>query len=967
MTSTLVARPDLFEQQFVCLDLETTGLNAHSDTIIELGAVKFRGGEVLERYQTFVNPGRNIPAFVQQLTSISPKQVERAPAFHQVAGQFADFIGDLPIVGHNIAWDLEFLRVHGLDLPNPRYNTWDLASIFLPTLPEYNLTELARHLDVDHEQHRALGDATATAQVFYRLLQLGAAHPAAKIAFIARAARTANAPVADLLEGLIPHARGAPAPRAYTSTSPDASGPMGMHGLNLEGLVNRLSDDSGGSPASALRQDLTEQQVEDLLAPHGIFAKSFPGFESRPQQSEMLKAVTKAVYQGRKLIVEGGTGIGKSIAYLLPAVLYAAAHGERVVISTNTINLQEQLIHKDIPAVISILEDAGILHPGVVKAAQLKGRSNYVCLRRWSNLGSADTLTEDEARVIGKTAIWLDDTEHGDRTHLNLNAQDGPAWSRICADNQGACPAFSLRGGASGAGTPCFLRLARQRAESAHILVVNHALLLADLAVGGTVLQGYQRLIIDEAHHLEEEASRQLGFEIAAGTFPQELEGIYRTINHLNVAVNLLGDAGEAPRAREQAGNAAAACNQAGQAWQRLWEAVDALYKSAVRAGGGRPPDHDRPQPLTLDHSARQTRHWSTAAAEWESLDVFMRGCVTALTGLQRAVTDGWFQLPDDAPATELGSAVDALGQLSDNLASIFGRYDETQIQWLDIVRRSLTLHSTPLSIGPILADRLFAEKEAAVLTSATLTADSRFDFLRQRVGFPEDSDELLVDSPFNYRRNTLLMVPDDLPDPRRAAEHTQGTARVILNMAQALDGHLMALFTSHNALRDASFRVRGPLRAQGITVLAQGIDGTPRQLIDRLHSDPRAVLLGAASFWEGVDLESGILRGLLLCRLPFPVPNDPIVKARGNLCNNPFNDFQVPNAVLRFRQGFGRLIRSKTDRGAVVILDRRIQTANYGDRFLNALPSCAFQQSSVASVGQQAAQWLRLDRAPGH
>ena len=266
--------------------------------------------------------------------------------------------------------------------------------------------------------------------------------------------------------------------------------------------------------------------------------------------------------------------------------------------------------------------------------------------------------------------------------------------------------------------------------------------------------------------------------------------------------------------------------------------------------------------------------------------------------------------------------------------------------------------------MAPILAEKLFEQKESVVLTSATLATDSSFAFLRQRVGFPEDSEELLVDSPFNYRRNTLLLAPEDMPDPRRAADHTRGTVQVILNMAAALDGHLLALFTSHNALREVSFQVRGPLRAAGIGVLAQGIDGTPRQLIDRLHSEPRSALLGTASFWEGVDLESGALRGLLLCRLPFPVPSDPIIKARGNLCHNPFNDYQVPHAILRFRQGFGRLIRSKSDRGAVVILDRRIQTANYGDRFFNALPSCSFEKSSVATVGEQAARWLQLDSA---
>ncbi len=943
---------DPFTQEFVCIDLETTGLNANADTIIELGAVRFRQGEALERFQTFVNPGRKIPPFIQQLTGISDEQVRRAPAFHQVAGRFADFIGNLPIVGHNVAFDLDFLNSHGLPLHNRRYNTWDLACIFLPTIAEYNLTELARRLNVLHEKHRALGDAEATAQVFHRLLEMGAGHSAAKVAYIARAARAANASVADLLEGLIPHAAGANAARS------DAANASTVSGLDLAALSQRLSEQSPDGPddapaANAVRRPLSEQQVEELLAPDGIFAQSFPGFENRPQQAEMLKAVTRAIYQGRKLIVEGGTGIGKSIAYLLPAVLYAAAKGQRVVVSTNTINLQEQLMDKDIPAVIGILEEAGILEPGVVRAAQLKGRSNYVCLHRWNNLGSFDSLNEDEARVIGKTAVWLDDTADGDRTQLNLHLQDWAAWSRICADAMEGCPAFRD-------GSPCFLRQARQRAESAHVLVINHALLLADLAVGGTVLQDYQRLIIDEAHHLEEEASRQLGFEITESVLTQELEGVYRVINHLNAASGRLGDAPDAPRARDAIANASAACNQAGQAWQRLWEAIDGLHRSGSRSDGANRAEQER-QPLTLDQGARQTRTWSLTAIEWESLSVFLRECVNGLAALQRAVSDGWFALPDDAPAVELAGAAEAITQINDNLASVFGRYDEQQIQWLDVVRRSLTVHSTPLAVGPILAEKLFAEKESVILTSATLAADATFDFLRQRMGFPEDSDELLVDSPFNYRRNTLLLVPDDLPDPRRAADHAQGTAQVIINMARELDGHLLALFTSHNALRDASYRVRGQLRAEGIAVLAQGIDGTPRQLIDRLQSDPRAVLLGTASFWEGVDLDSGILRALLLCRLPFPVPNDPIIKARGNLYNNPFNDYQVPNAVLRFRQGFGRLIRSKTDRGAVVILDRRIQTANYGDRFLNALPPCTIQQSSVASTGRQAAQWLNL------
>ena len=961
-TQTGLGQIDPFRQEFVSIDLETTGLNPHGDTIIEVGAVKVRNGEVLERFQTFVNPGRGIPHFIQQLTSISPSQLERAPSFSQVAGRLADFLGDLPIIGHNVKFDLDFLASHRLDLLNSSYNTYDLAAVFLPTAAEYNLSGLAQQLGFDHSQaHRASADAEVTAAVFHRLLQIAAARPAAQIAFIARTARNANAAVADLLEGLIPYAAGANAALgAYAgpgAVGPGSVGPgaVGMDGLNAESLSQRLSPPAAGPPGQALRRELTEQQVEELLAPGGIFAQEFPGFEERPQQSEMLKAVTRAVYQGRKLVVEGGTGIGKSLAYLLPAVIYAAAHGERVVISTNTINLQEQLLNKDLPAVISILENAGILYPDTVKTAQLKGRSNYLCLQRWRSLAQSDTLNEDEARVIGKTAVWLDDTPTGDRTSLNLHFGDGRAWSRICADSTQGCTA--LRGE-----EPCFLRQARHQANAAHILVINHALLLADLASGAGAVPDFQRLIVDEAHHLEDEASRQLGFEIAQDALPRELESAYRGLTRLTALAAQIAAESDADRAHNAIAGAMAACNAAGQSWESLWSAVTLLY----RAGAGQ-SDNDRGEPLTLDARTRQRREWGPVAAEWESASLLAGECVKSLQELARLVGQEVFSDTAMGAAAELTAGIDTIIQLNENLASVFGRHETDQIQWLDLNRRSLTLHSTPLDVGPILREELFDMVDSVVLTSATLAADASFDFLRQRVGFPDDSDELLVDSPFNYRRNTLLMVPDDLPDPRRGSEQGRSTAQAIINMAQELDGHVMALFTSHSALREASYQVRNRLRAAGIGVLAQGIDGTPRQLIDRLQKEPRAALLGTASFWEGVDLESGVLRGLLLCRLPFPVPTDPVVKARSSLCDNPFNDYQVPTAILRFRQGFGRLIRNKMDRGAVVILDRRIQTANYGDRFFNALPACAFERSSLATVGQQAARWLQLDRAPRH
>jgi DNA polymerase-3 subunit epsilon/ATP-dependent DNA helicase DinG len=439
---------------------------------------------------------------------------------------------------------------------------------------------------------------------------------------------------------------------------------------------------------------------------------------------------------------------------------------------------------------------------------------------------------------------------------------------------------------------------------------------------------------------------------------PQELDSVYRLIRHLTAVANQSPEDETLGRVRDALTSTTASSNQALQSWQQLWDGITRQYQSHVRG------DHDR-QPLSLELNVRQTGEWGALTREWESFSAYLTESVNRLKDIRGFLEQGNAQLVDDTPVNELVGAINSISLLGDRLATVFGCHDEEQIQWIDLVRRNITLHSTPLSVGPILSQKLFQQKEAVVLTGSTLSVDGDFQFIRQQLGFPDDGSPDPLGSPFNYQRNALLMIPEDLPDPRRGAEHARGTAQVIINMAQALDGHLMALFTSHSALREASFQVRGPLRAAGINLLAQGIDGTPRQLQDRMRENPKSVLLGTASFWTGVDLPPGVLRGLLICRLPFPVPTDPIIKARGNLHNNPFNDFQVPHAVVRFRQGFGRLIRRKIDRGAVVILDRRIMTANYRERFLNALPPCTVERSSISSVGDQAARWLQLDR-PG-
>ena len=929
-----------WKRVFVSLDLETTGLDPAKDAIIEVGAVKFRGGEVLDTFQTFVNPGRDIPEFIQRLTGISPHQVRRAPGFSSVTHDLRDFLEDHPIIGHNISFDLRFLESHGLELPNASFDTWDLASMLLPTTTEYSLISLARLLNAQHANpHRALEDSQATQEVFVSLLRKAEELDPGLLAHLIHLANRSQWGLGRLLAGLEPQLGGAEGGTAF-----------GLTGLDLGNLSNRLGRAERRRTDPELMQ-MGQAKIENLLGSEGPFSKSFPGFEHRPEQLEMLAKVTGAIYQGNHLVVEGGTGVGKSMAYLLPAAIFAASQGQRVVISTNTINLQEQLIRKDIPAVTKVLEDAGMVEPGLIQAALLKGRANYLCLRRWNYLAHSESPSVDDARLLGKTSVWLQETSTGDRNEINLSGRDAYTWSKVSAGDKGWCP--GLREGGA-----CFLRTARERAEQAHIVVVNHALLLADMVRGGSLIPDYQYLIVDEAHNLEEEATRQLGFEITGDRLNEELEPLARLITQARVAMS----GGELTSAVRQDGERALSqleplLPHARELWTRFLAEGERFIQSQANSRG------EINSQLLVTQPMRRQRGWADLALGWENLDVALGQAINQLARLQQYL-DGADLASAEAGETltmEAAGIGEDLDELRQQLGSVIGAADEQSIIWIsrDPVRAELAFHAAPLQVSGTLAENLFAKKECVVLTSATLSTQGNFQYLRERLGLTEGADELLVGSPFDYQRAALLMIPDDMPQPS-GDRYIESLSRVIADLGRSLEGHTMALFTSHAALRAVAQQIRGRLAGEGVRVLAQGVDGSPQQLIRTFTENSKSVLLGTSSFWEGVDLPSGVLKALVLTRLPFQVPTDPIVKSRSEQYSDAFNDYSIPQAVLRFRQGMGRLIRNKGDKGAIVVLDRRVTGRSYGQAFLQSIPPCSLKPSVLANVGALAADWVK-------
>lgn len=937
------------ERICVALDLEFTGLDPKRDEIIEIGMVRFKGQQMLETFSSLVSSRRAVPFKIQQLVGISQEEIDNAPTLQSLTGKILGFIKSYPLVAHTISMDLQFLKQYGLAVNNLAIDTFELAGILMPEAQRYSLANLAQILGIHLPQnHRALPDAMATKDLFLALVDRAYRWDLELLEEITRLSEGTDWPLRQVFRD-IAHER-----RAQQGADP---------------LLQRV----GGSPP---RPDLVSPQEEELppleptptitpidveplavaISPGGLLEKTFPGYEHRPQQVKMLRAVAEAFNTPSHLLVEAGTGTGKSVSYLLPAIHFAVQNGRRVVISSNTINLQDQLYNKDLP-------DLQKLSRLPFRVALLKGRSNYLCLRRLSALRRSRQLTADEARVLAKVLVWLPQTTTGDRSELLLVNSEFGTWSHIQADSEmclgDLCP-FRQTG-------RCFFFRARARAERAHLVIVNHALLLADLALENRVLPEYKHLIIDEAHHLEEQATEQFGIQVGRSDVHALLAGLSHTENDapgglLGKVPGLLQREGVSSSSQQ----ALTATIQAMQsdidaAARRLYELFNALsifLKNHTQLRINAQESYD--QHISLTSGLRAQPDWTTLEAAWESFSGPMQQVVRALERLQAQVEG--LNLGDNAERDELAQEIKAQVQRSTELWGGMGKIlmkpEPQGIYWLSVrTDQEITLCSAPLHVGPMLRERLFENTDCVVLTSATLRTGDSFHFIEERIGL-EDPVELALDSPFDFQTSVLLFVPKDIPEPNEPY-YQKNVEQALVDLGQATEGRMLVLFTSNSQLNTTYRAIQGPLEREGIVVFGQGMDGSRRQILDSFRSTPRSVLMGTRSFWEGVDIVGQALSCLVIARLPFAVPTDPILSARAATFNDPFNEFYLPDSILRFRQGFGRLIRSREDYGLVVVLDKRLLTKPYGKMILRSLPACTARQGPLAKLPELARRWL--------
>jgi predicted DnaQ family exonuclease/DinG family helicase len=898
--------------EYAALDLETTGLDPARDRVIEIGAVAFTPGQVTSTLEQLVDPGRPVPDTVLRLTGIKQEELRGAASPEAALRRLADFLRGRQPVGHGARLDVEFLETAGLwDESQEILDTLDIARILLPTAASHSLPLLSSEMGFNQPRpHRALDDADATRQLLLRLREEAVGlDEGVKESMLALVA-----PYAWALARFFADALTAPNP------NPEPAAAVELEAARVRRPTEPAPDDAAA--------------IASLLGPEGPLAAVIPGYEHRESQLQMLLAVAQIQARGGTLVVEAGTGTGKSLAYLVPSLARAGSHHERVVVSTNTHTLQEQLMSKDLPALREWL-------PWAFKAVLLKGRSNYISLRRWRRYLAEPCRDAEELMFKLKVLIWLHTTESGDRSELRLYGREEVLWTHIASDPLDCVGVHCTK-------EDCYVHRARAEAETADLVVVNHALLLADAELGGGLLPEHDHLVIDEAHHLEEAATRGLRQE-ADGP------GLIALLDRLSGA--LLGELQRQPHLGASDDAFGEAIPQAASAAGRVRE----LFGLADVWVAARLGDADR-----REESVRITGPLRDEEA-WAEIQLSAENTVTSLTALdatlRKAVAGVREWLGGEEPDQRIRELEMIRGRLETALSLLdqaFLHPDANRVYWFTQVSRAenLLLRAAPINVGSLLRDRVYAERRSTVFTSATLAVGGTFDYFSSRVGLGADIEEMILPSPFDFYRQALVCLPTDTPLPEDEA-FDGAVEELIAAVARRVGGRTLALFTSHRQLRDVHAALKQRVDLDDVLILGQGIDGQRRQLLRTFEEAERPLLLGTSTFWEGIDIPGERLSCVIVVRLPFPVPSDPVYAARAEQVRDPFTQLALPQAALRLKQGFGRLIRRSTDRGAVVILDNRILGRDYGKTFLQVLPPASRFVGPGGEVAGRVGAWL--------
>ncbi len=939
-------------KNIIVCDLETTGLDPATDRIIEVGLVRVEQGNITAEYHALVNPGMQLPLKIKRLTGLGDGDLAQAHPLPGVLPEILDFIGESAIAGHNVRFDLGFLTAAcGQPFQNPLYDTLELARLLAPEAPSYRLESLCSRYNIEiSSAHRALDDAMATAKLLQKLINNLREFDVSIVMQLERLLREACSGWHSLMSDMI---------KESLKSFPDRKLTSVKYWHRVEEKDNTIRKNRREQPAEKENMPL-EEVAADLLRKCGPLAALLPSYEYRPQQEKMVRQVARALSDESYLLMEAGTGVGKSMAYLIPAVLWSLKHNERVLVATHTINLQEQLLFNDIPLLTGLIKEP-------FRSALAKGRQNYICLRRWFGALESHHLPE-EAAFLARVLIWLTVTGTGDRNGLNMNQGENDYWYAVCAETDG-CLGSRCR-----YQRECFVNKAKKAADEADLVITNHSLLFSDVRADNRVLPTYGPLIIDEAHHLEESATIHLGRQFSQGAFNRWIGSTGKNLARLSEKPSPESGSKWSQTIKIALETRLESMESMRHFFKKLWD----------MAAENRPVNESEYSRISMRMPFGGESYWQLVEVGRECA-----GLLRKFTKEIRAAADlmDLWSLKDEAwagPSRDICQLIQSGEVMIEEMEFIIDCGDHSFVYWTELesspwgpAGKSCSLIAAPIDVGQLLFERFLKNKRTVIFTSATLTVNQNFDHFTERTGLHYIPEERLVqaqfESPFLYDRQALLCINRGLPVQGAVdnEEYLNKLGDVLYKLVQVTEGRTLVLFTSHRTLREIYWRLKHRLEELDVCLLGHGIDGSRSRLLEEFKKNGRSVLFGASSFWEGVDVPGEALTFVVMVKLPFMSPSMPVLEARledlARRERDGFRVLSVPQAVIRFKQGFGRLIRNSSDRGCVIILDSRILDKSYGRQFLRSLPVKSHFRGGIEMITKKISDWIgdNLNKEP--
>ncbi|MDZ5473229.1 ATP-dependent DNA helicase DinG [Bacillus sp. 31A1R] len=930
--------------KFVVVDLETTGNSSkRGDKIIQLAAVVVENGKIVEQFSSYVNPEQSIPPFIEELTGITDDMVEDAPLFSELAPKVLTLLDGSYFVAHNVLFDLSFLQEEITEAGyegfyGPVLDTVELARILLPTADSYKLNDLAYREGLDHDRpHQADSDALVTAELLLNMLERLNALPGTTLRQLLKLSGGLKSDISLLLDEYV---------LTRESTIEELSSELQIHrGIAIKRFhsINDLEE------AGLASFPISEEEKEKLIQ------SALPTYEKRNAQFQMMDSIYHSFQKERHALIEAGTGVGKSLAYLLPAANTAKEKQEPVVISTYTIQLQEQLQSKEIPVLQKML-------PFNLRTVLLKGRNHYLSLAKFEQSLLDEDDNYDSSLTKMQILVWLLETETGDFDELNLSSGGMLYWNRIKHDET------VFMQNKSWISYDFYLR-ARHDAQKADLIITNHSLLLTDIVAEHPILPKYHYAIIDEGHHLEKAAGKFFGqtldylsIRLLLSQFglPEQRQHQYH-LDHL-IKETGLDQKGELLHSFE-----------VNRLYNELTFEMDELFKTIgiFAKKKARKSSFHRISCRVVEQES--LKEWKSVIVNGErfyfllkDLEQYLDQSVTKLKDLTDSLKEDQKRLVE-----ELISYKEEIIQTMGTIKGILLQPSTEQVTWVEMdvraAQNATTIYSQPVSISSYLTEQFFEQKKSVVITSATLSVNQSFEYMLEELGLHSDNCHLeQIESPFNYEEQVKLIIPNDLPEINSVPlnDYVIAITDHIIAIAEATKGRMLILFTSHDMLKKTYELMKDSGLLEDFAIIAQGISGGSRTRLTRnFQRFDKAILLGTSSFWEGVDIPGEDLSCLIIVRLPFTPPDDPLAEAKCEKVKqkgrNPFNDYSVPEAVIRFKQGFGRLIRTGSDRGFVFVFDKRIISTRYGKAFLKSIPPVSVSQKDITEIVDTIETWL--------